>query len=235
MPPPLAARGGFANRGAENKVKPSGVPFVEDFISALVVFLVVVDPIGLVPIYLGLTRGFDSRRKRTIALRGPLISFAIIVFFAYLGELVLNALSIGMPAFRIAGGALLFWIAFEMLFQRRAERKERTADDARTEEEAHDLAVFPLAIPLIAGPGAITSTLLLMDRYGATIGGQGMVLGAAAAAVGSVMALLVVADVVNRLLGRTVIHTVSRVLGIVLAALAAQTIIEGITAVYPPH
>ncbi|MBK3772993.1 MarC family protein [Azospirillum sp. YIM DDC1] len=213
----------------------SGVPSVEDFISALVVFLVVVDPIGLVPIYLGLTRGFDSRRKRTIALRGPLISFAIIVFFAYLGELVLNALSIGMPAFRIAGGALLFWIAFEMLFQRRAERKERTADDARTEEEAHDLAVFPLAIPLIAGPGAITSTLLLMDRYGATLGGQGMVLGAAAAAVGSVMALLVVADLVNKLLGRTVIHTVSRVLGIVLAALAAQTIIEGITAVYPPH
>ncbi|MBP2315628.1 MarC family protein [Azospirillum soli] len=208
---------------------------MDDFVSALVIFLVVVDPVGMVPIYLGLTRGFDSRRKRTIALRGTLISFAIIVFFAYLGEIVLNALSIGMPAFRIAGGALLFWIAFEMLFQLRAERKERTADDARTEEEAHDLAVFPLAIPLIAGPGTITSTLLLMDRYGATLPGQGLVLGAAAVAVGSVTVLLLIADAVNKLLGRTVIHTVSRVLGIVLAALAAQTIIAGITAIYPPH
>ncbi len=208
---------------------------MDEFVSALVVFLVVVDPVGLVPIHLGLTRGFDARRQRTIALRGTAISFAIIVFFAYLGDLVLGALSIGMPAFRIAGGALLFWIAFEMLFQRRAERKERTVDDARTEEEAHDLAVFPLAIPLIAGPGAITSTLLLMDRYGATLAGQGMVLAAAATAIGSVAALLLVADRVNRLLGRTVIHTVSRVLGIVLAALAAQTIIAGVTAVYPPH
>ena len=207
---------------------------MEEFVSALVIFLVVTDPIGLVPIFLGLTREFDSRRKRLIALRGPLISLVIIVFFAYFGELVLDALSIGMAAFRISGGALLFWIAFEMLFERRAERKERTAEDARTDDEAKDLAVFPLAIPLIAGPGAITSTLLLMDRYGDTLAGQGIVLGAAALAVGGIAVLLLLADVVNRLLGRTVIHTVTRVLGIVLAALAAQTILSGITAIYPP-
>lgn len=207
---------------------------MDAFVSALVVFFVVVDPIGLVPLFIGLTQGFDARRKRVIGLRGAFTGFAVILFFAYFGEVVLGALSITMPAFRIAGGALLFWIAFEMLFAKRAERKERAADEARTDDEAHDLAVFPLAVPLIAGPGAITSTLLLMDRYGTTLAGQGIVLGAAAAVIGGSALLFLAADTVRRMLGRTVIHTVSRVLGIVLAALAMQTILSGITAIYPP-
>ena len=157
------------------------------------------------------------------------------VFFAYFGKVVLQTLSIEMPAFRIAGGALLFWIAFEMLFAKRSERKERATGEAMTDEDAHDIAVFPLAVPLIAGPGAITSILLLMDRVGTTVAGQVSVLGAAATVIGGVTLILLGADRVGRLLGRTVIHTVSRVLGIVLAALAAQTVISGITAVYPPH
>jgi len=207
---------------------------VDDFVSAFVIFLVVIDPPGLVPIFIALTQGFDAPRKRLIALKGSAVALAVIVFFAYFGDVVLTALSIGMPAFRIAGGALLFWIAFEMLFQKRSDRKERTADEARTEEEAHDLAVFPLAVPLVAGPGAITSTLLLMDRFGATWAGQAQVLGAAALVIAGVAAVLVAANAVARLLGRTVINTVSRVLGIVLAALAAETVLSGITAVYPP-
>ena len=207
---------------------------MDTLISVLVVFFVVVDPVGLVPVFLGLTQGFDARRKRMIALRGTALSLAILVFFAYLGRHVLNALGIEMPAFRIAGGALLFWIAFEMLFQRRSDRKEKVADEARTDEEAHDLAVFPLAIPLIAGPGSIASVMLLMDQYGKGWTGQATVLGAAALVIASAALLLVFADVVRRLLGRTMILTVSRLLGIVLAALAAQTILSGITAIYPP-
>lgn len=207
---------------------------MDAFVSAFAVFLVVVDPPGLVPIFIALTQGFDARRKRMIAVRGTAISFVVIVFFAYLGEAVLDALSIGIAAFRIAGGALLFWIAFEMLFERRADRKEQAADAARSEEEAHDLAVFPLAVPLIAGPGALTSTVLLMDRHGGDWYGQVAVLGAAVIVIGSVTALLLIADTVRRVLGRTVINTVSRVLGIVLAALAAQTVISGVTAIYPP-
>ena len=207
---------------------------MDDFVSAFVIFLVVIDPPGLVPIFIALTQGFDAPRKRLIALKGSAVALAVIVFFAYFGDVVLTALSIGMPAFRIAGGALLFWIAFEMLFQKRSDRKERTADEARTEEEAHDLAVFPLAVPLVAGPGAITSTLLLMDRFGATWAGQAQVLGAAALVIAGVAAVLVAANAVARLLGRTVINTVSRVLGIVLAALAAETVLSGIPAVYPP-
>jgi len=207
---------------------------LDTLISVLVVFFVVVDPIGLVPVFLGLTQGFDARRKRMIALRGTALSLAILVFFAYLGRQVLHALGIEMPAFRIAGGALLFWIAFEMLFQRRSDRKEKAADEARTDEEAHDLAVFPLAIPLIAGPGAIASVMLLMDQYGRDWQGQLIVLGAAALVIVSAALLLMFADVVRHLLGRTMILTVSRILGIVLAALAAQTILSGITAIYPP-
>jgi multiple antibiotic resistance protein len=207
---------------------------VDALVSVLVVFFVVVDPIGLVPVFLGLTQGFDARRKRLIALRGTALSFAILVFFAFLGRSVLQALGIGMPAFRIAGGALLFWIAFEMLFQRRSDRKEKAADEARTDEEAHDVAVFPLAIPLIAGPGAIASVMLLMDQYGTGWRGQATVLGAAAIVIAGAAVLLTFADVVRRLAGRTMILTVSRILGIVLAALAAQTILSGITAIYPP-
>ncbi|PWC44789.1 MarC family protein [Azospirillum sp. TSO22-1] len=207
---------------------------MDTLISVLVVFFVVVDPVGLVPVFLGLTQGFDARRKRMIALRGTALSLTILVFFAYLGRPVLTALGIGMPAFRIAGGALLFWIAFEMLFQRRSDRKEKAADEARTDEEAHDLAVFPLAIPLIAGPGSIASVMLLMDQYGRGWQGQLTVLGAAALVIASATVLLMFADVVRRLLGRTMILTLSRILGIVLAALAAQTILSGITAVYPP-
>jgi multiple antibiotic resistance protein len=208
---------------------------MENFVSALIVFFVVVDPLGLVPVYIALTRDFPDRQRRMVAVRGSAIGFAIIVFFAYFGEMVLSALSIEMPAFRISGGALLFWIAFEMLFIQRSVRRERSVDHDVIEQEARDISVFPVAIPLISGPGAITSTLLLMDRYGTTVGGQATVLLAAALVTGGVAVLLILADQVQRLFGRTLIYTVSRGLGLVLAALATQTIISGVLALYPPH
>ena len=205
------------------------------FVRALVIFFVVVDPIGLVPIYLGLVSGFDRRARRLIAWRSTGIAAAVVVFFAYFGQYVLDHLSIGVPALRVSGGALLFWIAFEMLFDRRNERKERTAEIARPIEEAHDIAVFPLAVPLIAGPGAITSTLLLMAHYGTDLPGQAAVLAAGCAVIGGAAVLFEFAEVISRLLGRTLIQTVGRVLGIVLAALAAQTVLDGLVAVWPPH
>lgn len=207
---------------------------IEILLNALVVFFVVIDPVGMVPVFIGLTLDFDARTKRRIAVRGCLIALAIIVFFAYFGELVLQALSIEMPAFRIAGGALLFWIAFEMLFEKRTERKTKTADEARTEEEARHIAVFPLAIPLMAGPGAITTIMLTMDRYGDTPAGQGTVLAAVALILVASAVLFIASGWVQRVLGQTIIHTVSRVLGIVLAALATQTMVSGITAIYTP-
>ncbi|WP_404383393.1 MarC family protein [Caenispirillum salinarum] len=214
---------------------------IEILLNALVVFFVVIDPIGLVPIFIGLTMKFDGKTKRRIAIRGCLIAFAIIVFFAYFGELVLNALSIEMPAFRIAGGALLFWIAFEMLFEKRTERKAKRADEASheleedsdKEEEIRHIAVFPLAIPLMAGPGAITTIMLMMDRYGESVEGQLTVISASALVLTGSAVLFMASGWVQKALGQTLILTVSRVLGIVLAALATQTVISGITAIYP--
>lgn len=214
---------------------------IDILLNALVVFFVVIDPIGLVPIFIGLTMKFDSKIKRRIAIRGCLIAFAIIVFFAYFGELVLDALSIEMPAFRIAGGALLFWIAFEMLFEKRTERKAKRADEASheweedgdVEEEIRHISVFPMAIPLMAGPGAITTIMLMMDRYGGSIEGQVTVISASALVLTGSAVLFMASGWVQKALGQTLILTVSRVLGIVLAALATQTVISGITAIYP--
>ena len=136
---------------------------LEFLISALVTLLVVVDPIGLVPSYLAVTHGLPKRARRSVALRAAVIAAAILAGSALIGDWLLRTLSIGMPAFRIAGGLLLFSIASEMVFGVRIERQSRQAEDA-IEEHVRNVAAFPLAIPLMAGPGAITATVLLAGR-----------------------------------------------------------------------
>ena len=136
---------------------------LEFLISALVTLLVVVDPIGLVPSYLAVTHGLPKRARRSVALRAAVIAAAILAGSALIGDWLLRTLSIGLPAFRIAGGLLLFSIASEMVFGVRIERQSRQAEDA-IEEHVRNVAAFPLAIPLMAGPGAITATVLLAGR-----------------------------------------------------------------------
>ena len=133
---------------------------LEFLISALVTLLIVVDPIGLVPSYLAVTHGLPKRARRSVALRAAVIAAAILAGSALIGDWLLRTLSIGLPAFRIAGGLLLFSIASEMVFGVRIERQSRQAEDA-IEEHVRNVAAFPLAIPLMAGPGAITATVLL--------------------------------------------------------------------------
>src|SRR5580700_5840726 len=132
--------------------------------STLATLLVTLDPPGLAPIFVSLTLGMVESERRQVALRACLIAFAIMAFFALGGGAMLNLLGIGLPAFRIAGGLLLFWIAFEMVFQSRGQRKAETAQNAVTMDRIRDLAAFPLAIPLLAGPGAITAAILLAGR-----------------------------------------------------------------------
>src|SRR4051812_39591128 len=133
-----------------------------DFLTAAVVtLLVVVDPPGLGPIFLGVTRGMTAAQRRSVAWRAAVIATGVLAFFALVGEPFLRLLGITAPAFRIAGGLLLFWIAFEMVFERRSERKASTAEIAITKDHISNVAAFPLAIPLMAGPGAITATMLL--------------------------------------------------------------------------
>jgi multiple antibiotic resistance protein len=199
--------------------------------SALVTLLVTVDPPGLAPIFLSLTRGMTAAERRQVAIRACIIAFAIMAFFALAGDVVLKALGVSLPAFRIAGGLLLFWIAFEMVFERRNDRKQATAETAITLDHIRNVAAFPLAIPLMAGPGALTAMILLAGRAE----GNATMLTALALICGLVILACLVtfllATPIARLLGVTGNIVLSRLLGVILAALAVQFVIDGVTAV----
>ncbi len=194
-------------------------------ITAFVTLFVIIDPIGLFPIFVSLTQGIPSRERRIIAVRACVTGVLILSVFAFLGEAVLGAIGISMPAFRIAGGILLFVTAFDMLFERRTKRRADQAEEA--EEDYHDPSIFPLAIPLIAGPGAITSVILLAGQNSG-VETTFAVLGVAVVVVCIVFALFLVAPVLERLLGRTGITVITRLLGMLLAALSVQFILDGL-------
>ena len=203
---------------------------VEFLISALVTLVVVVDPLGLVPTFLAITHSLPERSRRVVALRACLIAVAILAGSALIGDWLLRTLSIGLPAFRIAGGLLLFSIASEMVFGVRIGRQSKEAEDA-IEEHVRNIAAFPLAIPLMAGPGAITATVLLAGRAG----GDPLRLVVLLAVIAVVLALCFMvfafAARIARLLGTTASVVLSRLLGVLLAALAVQFVIDGARAV----
>ncbi|WP_293811598.1 MarC family protein [uncultured Bosea sp.] len=204
--------------------------FVEFATAALVTMLVTLDPPGLAPIFLSLTRGMSESERKQVAIRASIIAFCIMAFFAVAGDVVLKALGVSLPAFRIAGGLLLFWIAFEMVFERRTERKQQTAETAITQDHIRNVAAFPLAIPLMAGPGALTAMILLAGRAH----GDPLLLVTLAVICGLVVlsCLLVFlgATPIAKLLGVTGNIVLTRLLGVVLAALAVQFVIDGIKA-----
>ena len=185
---------------------------------------VVIDPIGLAPLFVALTTGQSASARRKIAIRSCGIAIALLIMFALLGEALLEFIGISMPAFRIAGGILLFITALDMLFERRTKRREDQADE---EDSSEDPSVFPLAIPLIAGPGAIASVILLTgQRPGAE--GLIMVLGVTAAVVILVMLLFLASGLIEKVLGKTGITVVTRLLGMLLAALSVQFVLDGL-------
>lgn len=204
---------------------------VEALISAFVTLAVVVDPLGLAPIFAALTAHLPAAARRQVALRASAIAFVILCGAALGGDWLLRQLSIGLPAFRIAGGLLLFWIASDMVFGWRVEREARTAEQA-VHEHVRNIAAFPLAIPLLAGPGAITAVILLAGRAR----GDLVMLGATLAVIVAVMltslAVFLTAGRISRLLGVTGNIVMSRLLGVILAALAVQFVIDGIRAVW---
>jgi len=200
------------------------------FSSAFVTLLVTMDPVGLAPIFLALTPGASSATRRRIALRAVIIAFCVMASFALVGDWLLRQLGITPPAFRIAGGLLLFWIAFEMIFQLRAERESSTAEQAM-EEHFNDLAAFPLAIPLMAGPGAIAAVLLQAGRAGGDPIRFGVLIGTIALVTAACYLAFRFAEPIDRLLGRTGNLVLTRLLGVILAALAVQFAIDGVKAV----
>ena len=198
--------------------------------AALVTLFVVVDPLGLVPTFLAITHGLPDKSRRHVALRACLIAAAILAGAALIGDWLLRALSISLPAFRIAGGLLLFSIASEMVFGVRITRQTSTAEQA-IEEHVRNIAAFPLAIPLMAGPGAITATVLLAGRGGNLIH-LGALLGVIAVVILSCAIVFLAAGRIGKLLGATANVVLSRLLGVLLAALAVQFVIDGVRAVW---
>jgi multiple antibiotic resistance protein len=200
---------------------------IELFGSALVTFLVIIDPPGCAPIFASLTRGAEPAHRRAMAVRSSLIAWVILMFFALLGRPMLHALGISLASFRIAGGILLFYIAVEMVFERRTERRENRAHSIEGTPQADDISVFPMAMPMIAGPGSIASAMLWVSRAETPIR-VGIVLAAITVVMLITLVTLLAAGPLMRLIGDKVESAVTRILGVILAALAAQFVIDGL-------
>ena len=199
------------------------------FGSALVTFLVVIDPPGVVPIFAGLTRGASPVHRRAMAIRSAVIAWAILLFFALLGKPMLRALGISLASFRIAGGIMLFFIALDMVFEKRTQRREERAHSV---EGAEDISVFPMAIPMIAGPGSIATAMLMVSRAD-TLSDVGIVLAAMTAVILLTLVALLAAAPLMRLAGERIEAMITRLLGVILAALAAQFVIDGLRQSFP--
>ena len=199
-------------------------------ITALVTLFVVVDPVGLAPTFLAVTEGLPRRARRDVAMRATIIAGVILVGTALVGDLLFRALGISLPAFRIAGGLLLFAIAFEMVLGVRMRREGQAAEEA-IEKHVRNIAAFPLAIPLMAGPGAITATVLLAGRADGSTLLVGILLAVVVVVALACLATFLLAGRISRLLGHTGNIVLSRLLGVLLAALAVQYVVDGIRAV----
>lgn len=200
------------------------------FVSAFVTLFVVIDPPGCAPIFAGLTSSAPLPAARRMAIRACIIASLILLVFALFGEKLLGALHIELNSFRIAGGIMLFLIAIDMVFEKRTERREKRAEEILTAEEVDDVSVFPLAIPMIAGPGSIATIMLLMSRAEGTEATLVILTALAAVMVLCLLALLA-AGPLMRLVGAKAEAVVTRLLGVLLAALAAQYVIDGLRAV----
>ncbi|MXO91687.1 MarC family protein [Pontixanthobacter aquaemixtae] len=200
---------------------------MELFVSAFITLFVVIDPPGCAPIYAGLTKTASAAQARIMAIRACIIAAVILLIFALFGEQLLGALHIQLDSFRIAGGLMLFWIAFEMVFEKRTQRREERADKVNANPEVEDVSVFPMAMPMLAGPGAIAAIMLLQNEAEGTEETL-VVLGALGAVLLITMLALIAAGPLIRLLGDRVEAVITRLLGVLLAALAAQYVIDGL-------
>ena len=200
---------------------------VEFLISALVTLLIVVDPIGLVPAFIAVTDGRTDAFRRQVALRAGLIAGAILIGSALTGDWLLRQLGITLPAFRVAGGLLLFAVAFEMVFGLRVRHAAKDAEQA-VEEHFNDIAAFPLAIPMMAGPGAITATILLAGQAAYRPAWLAVLLAVVVVVMAACLAAFLAAGRIGKLLGVTGSVVMSRLLGVILAALAVQYVVDGV-------
>ena len=206
---------------------------IEFFSSAFVTFLVIIDPPGAAPIFSILTQGADAAQRRSMAIRSAFVAWIILMVFGLLGRPLLETLGISLASFRIAGGILLFYIAFEMVFEHRKDRKETRAHHLEgNTPEVEDVSVFPMGIPMIAGPGAIASVMLWISRADDTLH-IAMVLGAMTLVVLLTLAAMLIAGPLMRFVGQKIEAAITRILAVILSALAAQFVIDGLKDSFP--
>lgn len=199
---------------------------MSDYITAFVTLFVVIDPIGLAPIFLALTRGMSAAHRRAVGLRACAVAICLLTMFGLFGEGLLKFIGISMPAFRVSGGILLFLTALDMLFERRTQRREDQSKDS-AEDPADDPSIFPLGMPLIAGPGAMATMILLVGRTGAGWGHVVAVHAVMISVVACAFVMFRLAGPIERALGRTGTMVMTRLLGLLLAALAVQFVLDG--------
>lgn len=200
---------------------------IELFTTAFITLAVIIDPPGCAPIFASLTSGTPAAHRRKMAIRSITVAWFILIFFAVLGESLLNTLGISLSAFRLAGGIMLFMIALDMVFERRTERREERAREIEGTPQAEDIAVFPMAIPMIAGPGSIATIMLLTARADG-IGERLIVLAAMTAVILLTLAALLAAGPLMKLIGAKLEAMITRILGVILAALAVQFVLDGL-------
>lgn len=196
-------------------------------ITVFITLFVIIDPLGLAPLFVALTRGESTARRRTIALTACLVAAGVLTAFGIFGDTVLAIAGISMPAFRVAGGVLLFLTALEMLFEKRGKRRK---DQGGAADDAEDPSVFPLAIPLIAGPGAIATMILLTGQREGDLAWIVSVHAVMLAVLAVTFVLFLAAGVLERVLGPLGINVITRLLGMLLAALAVQFVLDGLAA-----
>lgn len=202
---------------------------MELFLSAFVTLFVVIDPPGCAPIYASVTSGASAAQRRSMAIRAVTIATVILLVFALWGKQLLGVLGINLNSFRIAGGIMLFLIAMDMVFEKRTRRREDRAQKIAETPEVEDVSVFPMAMPMIAGPGSIATVMLLMARADG-LNDRLIVLAAMGVTLALMLAALIAAGPLMTLLGEKIEAVITRLLGVLLAALAAQFVIDGLRA-----
>lgn len=202
---------------------------VELFISSFITFFVVIDPPGCAPIYASLTTDASAQERRNMAFRAVFVAAVILLIFAIFGEQLLSALGISLDSFRIAGGIMLFLIALDMVFEKRTERRENRAKDIIETPEIEDVSIFPMAMPMIAGPGSI-ATIMLLTSKNEGLNSAIVIMSALGVVLLLTLAALLAAGPLMRVMGAKIEAVITRLLGVLLGALAVQFVVDGLRA-----
>ena len=200
------------------------------FINSFILFFVAIDTIGNIPFFLSLTEEAKIKKRNQIALKSVIIAFFIMITFAYAGRYLLDAIGVSLDSLKIAGGIILMILAIDILFEKRKTRREKRVEEALDEKSFDDIIVFPIAIPFIAGPAALTTIILLIGNYTINTEFQIPVILALIAALVVSLILMIGANFIVKFLPKQILHATARVMAFILAALATQFIIDGIKA-----